>query len=77
MLCNGNAPALIKDFLQTGEKLLPPIGNIVKVTFASPPVRFLIDSILRLTNKGRQYTNLLHAHNLTPEKFELVLKERM
>lgn len=25
MLCNGGAPAMMKDFLETGEKLLPPL----------------------------------------------------
>jgi hypothetical protein len=50
MLVNGGAPAMMKDFLRTGEKLLPPLQNNVGITFASRPVRFLIDCFLRLSN---------------------------
>jgi Asp-tRNA(Asn)/Glu-tRNA(Gln) amidotransferase A subunit family amidase len=76
MLCNGGAPAMMKDFLNTGEKLLPPIRNTVNVAFANAPTRWLIDTFLSLSNQRRQLTNLKFARLLTPEKFELMLKER-
>jgi hypothetical protein len=50
MLVNGGAPAMLKDFLKTGESLLPPIGNIMFVAWANPLKRLLIDTFLKLSN---------------------------
>ena len=50
MLLNGPAPQVMKDFLNTGEALLPPIRDTINIAFASRPVRFLIDQFLKLSN---------------------------
>ena len=76
MLSNGAAPNMLKDFLKEGEALLKPMAGNASILLSGCIKRFFIDTFLKLSNRGRMLKMLQFARIMSPEKFEVFLKER-